>query len=432
MALVKEFSALLEGTVSVVSEVGRGSTFTIDCLAPPAKMDANDKAGSARSQSRLPRYGVGAYADSATGRPGLPKVLIAEDNPEMAAYISSLLRELADTRTAADGEEALEEAREWSPDLVLSDIMMPRRDGLSLCRELKTHSETSAIPVILLTALTHREALLKGWEAGADEYLFKPFHPRELVTRVKSILSAVRDRKRAMDELQRAAEELARSNADLEQFAYIASHDLQEPLRMISSYVELLSQRYRGQLDDKADRWIRFAVDGAARMKQLILDLLEYSRVSRRGKSFEPTNCATAFAAAVTNLRQAIQESAAEVACGPLPMVPADTTQMIQLFQNLLGNAIKYRGEEPASHTSRSRPAGRAGDSRCGTMASASIPSMPAGSSELFRRLHTRQEYPGTGIGLALCKKIVERHGGRIWVESRLGQGSTFFFTIPD
>lgn len=233
-------------------------------------------------------------------------------------------------------------------------------------------------------------------------------------------------------ELQVKSQELTRSNAELELFASIASHDLQEPLRMVASYVELLSQRYKPQLDDKAKRWIGFAVDGVVRMKQLINDLLEFSRVGTRGKPFAPTDCEITVKRVLQNLQQAIMESGAEIECGPLPTVYADETQLSQVLQNLIANAIKFRGER--------RPQIRiAADRRDGefvfTVHDNGIGIDPQFKEKIFvifQRLHTRDEYPGTGIGLAVCKKIIERHGGRIWFDSQPGQGTTFYFTIPD
>ena len=228
------------------------------------------------------------------------------------------------------------------------------------------------------------------------------------------------------------ARELARSNADLELFASVASHDLQEPLRMVASYMELLQERYKGQLDDKANRWISFAVEGAARMKQLINDLLDFSRVGTRGKPFIPTDCNSIFKQVLQNLRPAIKESGAEVTCGPLPTVLADNTQIAQVLQNLLANAIKFRGTHPPVIRVDAQ---RQDDGWRFSIRDNGIGIDPQFAERIFvifQRLHTREEYPGTGIGLALCKKVVERHGGRIWFESQPGQGTNFFFIFPD
>ncbi len=231
--------------------------------------------------------------------------------------------------------------------------------------------------------------------------------------------------------LEQFAAELARSNRELELFASVASHDLQEPLRMVSSFVDLLAQRYRGSLDDKADRWIAYMVDGTARMKQLINDLLEFARVSTRAKAPEPADFNALLAAALGNLHQAIHDTGAVVTSGPLPTVRVDATQMTQVLQNLIGNALKFHGPEPPRVHVEAQPDAAGWRFAVRDNGIGLDPQFAERVFVIFQRLHNRDEYPGTGIGLALCKKIVERHGGRIWVESRPGQGATFYFTVP-
>jgi PAS domain S-box-containing protein len=251
---------------------------------------------------------------------------------------------------------------------------------------------------------------------------------------IKGIRCTIHDitgRKRVEEALKEKTEELARSNKDLEQFAYVASHDLQEPLRMVTSYVQLLARRYQGKLDSDADEFIGFAVDGAVRMRKLINDLLTYSRVGTQGKDLSPTDSEAVLAQSVNDLKVAIEENGALVTHAPLPMVMADRPQLGQLFQNLIGNAIKFRGNElPHVHIS----ANRNGNGWTFSVRDNGI-GIAAEYSErifiIFQRLHNRQEYAGTGIGLAICKKIVERHGGHIWVESNVGKGATFYFTLP-
>ncbi len=251
-------------------------------------------------------------------------------------------------------------------------------------------------------------------------------------TAILEINRDITERKQAEEELAARAQELARSNADLQQFAYVASHDLQEPLRMVASYTQLLAKRYRGKLDADADDFIGFAVDGAHRMQALVNDLLAYSRVETRGKEFSSTEADAALDNAVRNLKVAIEETHAIVSHDPLPTVPADATQLCQIFQNLIGNAVKFHGpERPRIHVSAKQQGGE----WCFSVRDNGIGIDPRNSDRIFvifQRLHAGREYPGTGIGLAITKKIVERHGGRIWVKSEPGQGSTFSFTIPD
>lgn len=241
----------------------------------------------------------------------------------------------------------------------------------------------------------------------------------------------ITDRRRVEEELSRRADELARSNAELERFAYVASHDLQEPLRIVASYTQLLSRRYQGQLDSDADEFIAYIVDGAVRMKQLINDLLAYSRLSTQAKEFEPVDCQAILSQALINLGMAIEESGAVVTHDPLPTILGDSFQIGQLFQNLIGNAIKFRSDlPPRIHLSSKEKENK----RLFSVRDNGIGIEPEYNDRIFiifQRLHGRGEYPGTGIGLAICRKIVERHGGTIWVESALGKGSTFYFTIP-
>ena len=256
--------------------------------------------------------------------------------------------------------------------------------------------------------------------------------PRGKVIGMQVVARDITERKRSEERLARQAGELARSNAELEQFAYVASHDLQEPLRMMASFAQLLAKRYKEQLDADADEFIDYIVEGAARMQRLINDLLTYSRVDRRGQEFAPTDCAAVVATACANLRAAIEECGAAIVADPLPVVMADATQLAQLFQNLLGNAIKFRGDTPARvHTG----AERRGNEWLFWVRDNGIGIEPQYVERIFlifQRLHGRGQYPGTGIGLAIVKKIVERHGGRIWVESEPGKGSVFYFTLPD
>jgi len=241
----------------------------------------------------------------------------------------------------------------------------------------------------------------------------------------------ITERKEAEQKLRQTLEDLECSNAELEQFAYVASHDLQEPLRMVASFLQLLERRYKDKIDEDANEFIAYAVDGANRMQRMINDLLQYSRVGTRGKLFEQTDSKIALDLAIRNLIVAIKENDALITQDALPIIMADSIQLIQVFQNLIGNAIKYRGDEPSKiHISAKRK---------GNEWIFSVKDNGIGIESkhfdriflIFQSLHNKISYPGSGIGLSICKKIVERHGGRIWVESQPGMGSTFYFSIP-
>ncbi len=254
---------------------------------------------------------------------------------------------------------------------------------------------------------------------------------KQLYNANKKIRRTSKALKQSNEELNHSQKALKRSNRELEQFAYMASHDLQEPLRMVSSYVSLLARRYKDKLDATAEEFIGFAVDGAHRMQQLINDLLFYSRVTTRGKPLVPTDCEEVFKRAEMNLKIAIEENQGSVKHDPLPTVNADTVQLERLFQNLISNALKYHGEKhPKVHISAEKN-GKAWTFSIKDNGIGIGPDDRERVFGIFQRLHTRDEYEGTGIGLAVCKKIVERHGGEIWVESEIGKGSVFKFTMP-
>ncbi|MGP0090267.1 MAG: sensor histidine kinase [Xanthobacteraceae bacterium] len=248
------------------------------------------------------------------------------------------------------------------------------------------------------------------------------------------ILSAITDiteRKRSIQSLAARTDELQRSNADLEQFAYVASHDLQEPLRVVSMYTELLAEHLNGSLDEKAKKYMRYSVDGARHMQRLIKDLLAYARVGSQGSVPVPINSDSVVQSVLDTLKPAIDEAGATIVCDPLPIVSADTAQLAQVFQNLIGNALKFRGEHaPHIHIGAEHSDGkwvfRVKDNGIGIDKEYSDRLF-----QMFQRLHERGRYEGSGIGLAIAKKIVERHGGRIWFDSEPEDGATFYFTMP-
>jgi signal transduction histidine kinase len=381
-------------------------------------------------------------------------ILIVDDDESTRRSLRLIFEKMGyETETAGTGREAIEKAQGRFFNLALLDIRLPDMAGIQLLAPLKEMHPDMA--VILVTGYASLKTAVQALNEGASGYITKPLDMDEVLVTVREALEKERlvmenrrlfqevqrelaERKRAEEELKQTMAELARSNQELEQFAYVASHDLQEPLRMVASYVQLLARRYQGRLDADADEFIAYAVDGATRMQALINDLLAYSRVGTRGKPFEPTDCEAILDQALANLQVAIEENGAAVTHDLLPTVMADATQLTQLFQNLIGNAVKFRGEESLRiHISAHWPSAienRKSDEWIFSVRDNGIGIDPEYHERIFlifQRLHTREEYPGTGIGLAICRKIVERHGGRIWVESQPGKGSIFYFTIP-
>jgi signal transduction histidine kinase len=317
-----------------------------------------------------------------------------------------------------------------TPDVVLADYNLGSWRGMEALDILR--SAGLDIPLILVSGAVGDVTAVECIKQGATDYVLKDSLTR-LPASVRRALQERKereDRRHAEADLARKVEELARSNRDLEQFAYVASHDLQEPLRMVAAYTQLLGERYAGKLDENADKYIHYAMEGALRMQTLVQDLLAYSRVGRN-RQRTLLACEGTVQEALQNLRTALQESGGIVHYDGLPTVTADRTQLVQLFQNLISNAIKFRGEKaPVITVSAARSAGEwvlaVSDNGIGI-----APEHIGSIFVIFQRLHTRAEYPGNGVGLAICKKIVEQHGGRIWVESKAGEGASFKFTLP-
>ena len=338
--------------------------------------------------------------------------------------------------------DALKRLSEGDPSVRINED-----SGVPLISMLKSQVNVTAENVAEIVGLTHEFAMglaehfdvlvrvsrgdLSARVWGSSKLDLMEALKRETNRTIEIVSSEIADRRLAEEQLRKALDELARSNAELEQFAYVASHDLQEPLRMVSSYVELLARRYGGSLDSDADEFIGFAVDGARRMQQLIRDLLSYSRVGTRDCAMAPTDFNSVVDQALQNLCMAVEESGAEVHRSSLPVVRADKSLMVQVFQNLVGNAIKFHGDSlPRVIINHRRTAGQVVFS----VRDHGIGIDPRFHDQIFtvfRRLHRTSQYPGTGLGLALCKRIVERHGGQIWVDSAPAEGACFHFSIP-
>lgn len=430
LAMIKEFAELLGGTASVKSEIDKGSIFTMHCLAPVTDTIPDKSRPIAEKRSLIPHYHTTQpeYNQESSNKENLLKVLVCEDNEELLSYIVSILHDLCQIKTASDGEQALELVQSWSPDLVLSDVMMPKRDGISVCKEIKSNPETSRIMVVLLTALTHREAMLKGWEAKADEYLFKPFHPEELLTRINSLLSAIRDRKNTHFVLEQKNKQLADANAELESFSYSVSHDLRSPLRSISGYSKILGEDLGDKLNEEGKRTLDTIVHNASKMSKLIDDLLEFSKLGRKDLVKRDIDVAHLVKGIVDELCPKVK-----VVFHDLIQTKADPSLITQVWINLLSNAIKYSSK-------KENPYVEVGSSRNNGEVIYYVKDNGAGFSMeytnklfgVFQRLHKESEFKGTGIGLALVKRIVARHHGRVWAEGKVDEGATFYFSLPE
>jgi signal transduction histidine kinase len=582
LALVQELVKLHGGSIAVKSEISKGTIFTIlipfgtEHLPKDKIRATSDIASSAVRSETFVKEAIRWLSDGSGGgdwtdngrsassqAEGIrtEQILLADDNADMREYVTRLLSERYRVVAVANGQEAIEAALSDPPDLILSDIMMPRLDGYGLLGKLRAQAVTRTIPVILLSARAGEESRVEGLGAGADDYLVKPFTARELLARVAAHLSMRRrreeaeealresqatlqsfydsssflmgvvelegedivpiycnrttasffgtdverirsqtgpelgipraiddlwvrhyrqsqaegqavqfeyehakaagkfwlkccvsflgfgptsrprfsfiaedftDRRRSDELLQRSNEDLRRANADLEQFAYSASHDLQEPLRQVAVYSQLLEKKYAKQLDGKASQYFNYCIEGAQRMEMLIRDLLAYSQA---GRFSAPPECTVDIREVIETVKKdlatTIEETQAEISMSPLPVIRGDSVPLMHLFQNLLSNALKYRSErKPRIRIAACKDGGHwrftVEDNGIG------IPKeFHTQVFGIFKRLHDRSEYQGTGIGLAICQKIVEKYGGKIWVESELGRGSTFSFTLP-
>ena len=408
-------------------------------------------------------------------------VLIIDDTLTNLEVLSNYLKSAGFTVSiASDGINALNQAENIEPDIILLDILMPGMNGFEVCRKLKANPKTKDIPVLFMTGLTDIADKVKGFELGGVDYVTKPINKEEVVARIKTHISLQRMRShlqiqnsqlnqevlirqqteaqlkksqqllnnlnqelehrvaertaelvRAKKQLETVNIELRNTNQELEKFAYIVSHDLQAPLRSLSMFTQLLAQEYREKLDSQADEYISYIAGGAMRMQTLIQDLLTYSRAGKNEQTWVSVNLAEILNQVILNLQANITENKAEITVKNLPTIIANPVEMSQLLQNLIANGIKFR--------SKVEPKIEIDTVSQGRRWLISVKDNGIGIErqyrqqifQLFQRLHTHNQYPGTGIGLTICQKIVERYGGSIWVESVVGKGSIFYLTLP-
>jgi signal transduction histidine kinase len=395
------------------------------------------------------------------------KILLVDDRPANLLALETILEDLGQELVkATSGKDALRQILNEDFAVILLDVKMPGMDGFETATLIRERERSRHTPILFITAHKDDEHLFRGYYAGAVDFLYKPINPEvlrskvavfvdlsrktELLQKHAAILEArnaelersILERRRADEEVrrlnceleQRVADrtaELVRANEELRQFGYAASHDLREPLRTVASYTQLLTRRYAGQLDDEGREFMGYITDSVHRMDALLSDLLAYShQLNVRQQVLSPVDTEAVLQGVLLNLDVSIRESGSRIESHDLPEVMSDFAQMGQVFQNLIGNAIKYRGAEPPfieiwAEESEDVWTFCFRDNGLGIN-----PRYHDQIFGIFKRLHGR-EYPGTGIGLALVKRIIERHNGRIWVESEDGKGSTFKFTIP-
>jgi light-regulated signal transduction histidine kinase (bacteriophytochrome) len=373
------------------------------------------------------------------------RVLIAEDEMLSRRMLTRDLQKLGfEVDAAENGRDAWEKFQRHASPIVVTDWNMPEMNGIDLVKCIRGLEKEEYVYVILLTARNEKTDLIEGMEAGADDFIVKPFELEELRVRLRAgermleIQQATARQKKELEVWKAKAEkmtaELKRSNAELDQFAYAAWHDMRAPLRTQQTRIESLVQRWKGQLDAAAEGDIARVLNSVATMYEILDALYEHSQVGGQEGNIAPIDCSRVVNQAITNLQGEITASGSEITMDPLPTVSAVETEVMRLFQNLIGNAIKYR--ESRKSVKVHVACRREGNYWLFSVKDDGIGFEPDKRELIFEtgvgsRLHSTKKYPGTGFGLSFCKKVAERHGGRIWAESEVGKGSTFFFTIP-
>jgi signal transduction histidine kinase len=440
LSLVNELVRLHGGNVTAESVTGTGTTFRVQIpkgsghlpteaiSEPPADRSLNrDTAAHVIDVERWnvdSAIGTARAIDAPYGAsPDRASILVVDDNADLRLYVSRLLSPAYDVMTANDGVEALQATRTRKPDIVLSDVMMPRLDGLSLLRELRRNPETAFVPVILLSARAGEESAIEGLDSGADDYLMKPFSARELVARVRTHVALARMRRDWITELERA-------NHDLDAFSYSVSHDLRAPLRAIDGFSRILRKNYLTVIDDRGQHYLANIMIAVTQMSAMIESMLKLAQIGRAAIRAETVELSALAFSIVSDLRQANPDRAVSVAIEADLAGHGDPDLLRIVLANLIGNAWKFTAQAPEARIEFGRNPEDGSffvrDNGAGfDMAYATRLFAP------FQRLHRADEFEGTGVGLATVQRVVQRHGGRIWVQASQGEGATFFFSLP-
>jgi signal transduction histidine kinase len=359
-----------------------------------------------------------------------PNILIVDDRKENLLATEKVLRNLdAGIFKASSGNEALSLMLRHAFAVVLLDVQMPEMDGFETAKLMQEHESMRGVPIIFVTAISKEDRYAtQAAEIGAVDYIFKPINSEILRSKVKVYLDLYVQH----EQILKLNENLRQSNEELERFAYICSHDMQEPVRMMNSFAGLLEQAYREVLDDDGKRHLRFIISNAQHLQKMIHDILAFSRVGREKPHTETVDCNRVMREVLEEFEPVIEKKQAHIDCGPLPVVESYLTLLRVLFQNLIGNALKFQDGAKTPHIEiravKDEKEWRFSikDNGIGIE-----PQFYSKVFAIFQRIHRREEYPGTGIGLSTCKKFIEIYGGRIWFESVPREGTAFFFTLP-
>jgi signal transduction histidine kinase len=447
LALIRAIARLHGGDVSAVSREGLGSSFRVrlrrgaahlpkDKLLQSARagtLDATRVAGYVEeamqwsaSESERPEPHALDIEEASKAEPGVrrARVLLADRNRDMRSYIGRLLGRSYDVTAVADGDAALQSALDQPPDIIVLDAVLPVRNGFELLKELRASERTRSIPVILLSSRAGEDAALEGLDAGADDYLVKPFTGKALVARVRSCLTLAKVRREA-------AEKLAEANKELEAFSYSVSHDLRAPLRAIDGFSKVLLTEYGQVLDERGRRYLDRVRSGTQRMAELIDDLLSLSKITRAPMKRETVDVTSISRKILVDLSARDAERTVETKVADGLTAEGDARLVTVALENLLGNAWKFTSKQPAarievaSEERDGEPYFLVRDNGAGfDMKYVNKLFAP------FQRLHSASEFQGTGIGLATVHRVVVRHGGRIWADASPGSGAAFYFSF--